>query len=294
MKKILISLLSIGAVAVVAVFATQAFFSDTETSTGNTFVAGALDLQIDNESYAIDYNILGFQDPVGDFVASTHTSWTLRDLTVEKYFDFVDLKPGDYGEDTISLHVENNAWICAAAQITEDEDNDITEPEDEVFGTNIDDDDGTADGDLDSDLQFAFWVDDGDNVYESQEGGEGEPEVIFLSGPLSGLGSQGQITLADSESSILGSNTPVPGGTTFYIGKAWCYGTMTDSELAQDGANTGTPLTLGTGFDCDGSVPGNIGQTDSVVGDLEFYAEQSRNNDEFVCSGWTPSWGLPD
>ena len=51
MKKVLISFLSIGAVAVVAVFATQAFFSDTETSTGNTFTAGAIDLTVDYAGY---------------------------------------------------------------------------------------------------------------------------------------------------------------------------------------------------------------------------------------------------
>ena len=31
--------------------ATGAFFSDTETSQGNTFTAGAIDLLVDNESY---------------------------------------------------------------------------------------------------------------------------------------------------------------------------------------------------------------------------------------------------
>lgn len=45
MKKILLSLLTIAIVAVVAVGATHAWFSDTETSTGNTFTAGTLDLK---------------------------------------------------------------------------------------------------------------------------------------------------------------------------------------------------------------------------------------------------------
>ena len=42
MKKILISLAVIGAVGAIAAGATGAFFSDTETSTGNTFTAGAI------------------------------------------------------------------------------------------------------------------------------------------------------------------------------------------------------------------------------------------------------------
>lgn len=296
-SRILISGATVLAAAALIIGATFAFFSDTETSTDNTFVAGDIDLKIDNTSYAIDHNIPNFVGtPTGALVASTNTSWTLIDLTIEKFFDFVDLKPGDIGEDTISIHVgSNDAWMCAAAQITEDEDNDITEPEDEVSGPNNDNNDGTTDGDLDSEVNFAFWVDDGDNVFEPQEGDLGEPEEIFLQGPISGIGQQGQITLADFNSSILGGNDPIPGETTFFIGKAWCFGNMTLPNgglgLTQDGTNTGSPLTLGTGFVCDGSGVGNIAQTDSVVGDLQFFAVQSRNNSTFTCAqNYIPSW----
>lgn len=48
MKKILISLAIIGIVAAIGVGATVAYFSDTETSTGNTFTAGSLDLKLSN------------------------------------------------------------------------------------------------------------------------------------------------------------------------------------------------------------------------------------------------------
>lgn len=47
MKGVLISALTIGFVGVVAIGATLAYFSDLETSTGNTFAAGSLDLTID-------------------------------------------------------------------------------------------------------------------------------------------------------------------------------------------------------------------------------------------------------
>jgi predicted ribosomally synthesized peptide with SipW-like signal peptide len=49
MKKILISLAIIGVVAAIAVGATVAYFSDTETSIGNTFTAGSLDLKLSND-----------------------------------------------------------------------------------------------------------------------------------------------------------------------------------------------------------------------------------------------------
>lgn len=278
MRKILLGLVTAGAVGAVAFAATNAFFSDTETSVDNTFVAGDIDLQIDNTSYAIDYNIPNFNNPTGDLVASNHTTWTLTDLTAEKFFDFVDLKPGDYGEDTISIHVgSNDAWMCAAARITDDSDQSCTEPE------KADDPTCSApdgEGELDEDLNFAFWVDDGDNVFE---GGE----QTFLEGPLSGLGAQGHITLADSTSSILGGNNPIPGDTTFYIGKVWCFGSLT--PLPANSGEEGNPTTRGTGWICDGAEVDNAAQTDQVVGDLQFYVEQARNNGSFNCDeGFIP------
>jgi len=47
MNKILISLSTIAVVAAIAVGGTVAYFSDTETSVGNTFTAGTLDLKVD-------------------------------------------------------------------------------------------------------------------------------------------------------------------------------------------------------------------------------------------------------
>src|SRR3989344_5061697 len=110
MKKILLSLSMIAVVAVIVAGATGAIFSDTEVSTGNTFTAGAIDLTVDNESY---YN--------GEF--NQGTSW-LQPANLNDgqgpgeegqywFFNFRDLKPGDWGEDTISLHVNNNdSWLC--------------------------------------------------------------------------------------------------------------------------------------------------------------------------------------
>ena len=86
MKKILLSLaliLVFGTAAYIG--GTGAFFSDTETSTNNTFTAGAIDLKIDNTSYYLG-------------VANPGTTWPSQDLTNQKFFDFSDLKPSDYGE----------------------------------------------------------------------------------------------------------------------------------------------------------------------------------------------------
>lgn len=50
MKKILVSLVTILAVSVATFSATQALFSDTETSEGNTFTAGSLDLTVNGSN----------------------------------------------------------------------------------------------------------------------------------------------------------------------------------------------------------------------------------------------------
>jgi len=50
MKKILVSISTVVIVAIVAVTATRAYFSDTETSTGNTFTAGTVNLALSKGS----------------------------------------------------------------------------------------------------------------------------------------------------------------------------------------------------------------------------------------------------
>lgn len=292
MQRILLGLAIVAVVAGASIASTGAFFNDTETSTGNTFTAGDIDLQIDNESYAIDFNIPGFTgSTTGALVANPANSWELKDLVpgVDHFFNFTDVKPGDYGEDTISIHVgSNDAWMCAAARITDDSDQSLTEPElaDDLATSTPP---GLGFGELDSEIQFAFWADDGDNVYEPEAGSTGTPEAIFLEGPLSNLGAAGQLALASPAGGAFGSN-PVPGGQTVYIGKIWCMGTLTATNLVQDGSGTLLSPLAGTGFTCDGTLVNNASQTDQVQGDMQFYAVQARNNPSFSCANWTPAW----
>jgi predicted ribosomally synthesized peptide with SipW-like signal peptide len=261
MKKIVLSVATIALVAAVAIGATTAYFSDTETSTGNTFSAGAIDLKIDNESY---YN----GEP------SEGTSWELSDLTDEVFFNFQDLKPGDYGEDTISVHVDSNdAWACANITLTGAPDNGIVEPESEAG----DQTDGDWEGELDDELNFIFWADDGDNVLE-------EREEVLLSGKASDLpqgddNSGATYTLADSNYNAFNQQGPLTGGQTYYIGKVWCFGELDITPLTQDDYDPETADNVS----CDGAPVTNLSQTDSVIGDISFTAVQSRNNDNFTC-----------
>jgi len=267
MKKILLSIATLGIVGAAVIGGTTAIFSDTEVSEGNTFTAGAIDLTVDNESY---YN--------GEL--NTGTSW-LQPANLDDgqgpgsngeywFFDFRDLKPGDWGEDTISLHVNNNdSWLCADVKLTSNQDNGSTEPE-------LNDEDpytGTR-GELADHVNFIWWADDGDNVYETDE-------VLLPAGSLGSLavGQTATVVLADSSTNIWDANGPLPGDSVRYIGKAWCFGNLTETPVAP-GDND--PL-VNPGFSCNGSQENNETQTDSLTADISFRAEQARHNENFVC-----------
>jgi len=66
-KKIIISLSVIGAIAAIAVGGTIAYFSDTETSTGNTFTSGTLDLSVNTENPVVSEVTLSNVKPTDSF-----------------------------------------------------------------------------------------------------------------------------------------------------------------------------------------------------------------------------------
>ena len=263
-KKILISLSVVVVVAAVAVGATTAFFSDTETSTGNTFTAGAIDLTVDSEQH-YNGNVCAWDaglrnrttgELTGDWVWQGSSpypeqglycdgSWEATDLGAQQFFNFADIKPGDEGENTISLHVENNdAWVCAAVSNLSSDDNGINEPE-----SAVDSSDGVGNGELDDTMIWKVWRDDGvgtdptdkcDNIWQQGE------QVLAEGHPTDGI-----LALYDSTT----QNGPLAGGQTSCLGVSW--------EL---------PL-----------ATGNEVQTDSLTGNINFSVVQSRNNADFTC-----------
>jgi len=274
-KKIIISLGIIGLAAAIAIGATTAFFSDTETSTGNLFTAGGIDLKIDNESY---YN----------GVRSEGTSWELSDLDGELFFNFIDLKPGDWGEDTVSLHVNNNdAWGCVTFDNMVDYDNACTEPEVED-GDSTCDNPGEGQGELSTELEFIFWADvckhlgtvggvipalPGDNIYQP------DCDILLMQGNANDILPGTTYTLAAPEKINVFTgepNEPLTGSEDYYIGKAWCFGDLSVDVKPNGIWHIGEIL-------CDGSEVNNVSQTDSLTSDIIFYAEQSRNNPNFQC-----------
>lgn len=292
MKKLLISLLTLATVGTVAFGATTAFFSDTETSVGNTLAAGSLDLKVDNTCY---YNgnacVDGFWQGRGNIgVGNSVCSCTWKEKDLEEgdvFFDLRDLKPGDWEEDTISLHVvDNDAWACVDLDITQNIDNGCTDPETDVPDPHcpaVSNPGGL--GELADELFFFFWKDDGDNVFEQ---GENRLTAGFAKDVLGGA----RWALQDSEHTLLEAEGPLVGSHTYYIGKVFCYGNLSGVPLlpgaypspANDNNGDGVIDARDGGFICDGSGVGNISQTDLLAGDVKFYAEQARHNEKFLCN----------
>lgn len=273
MYRILAASIVITSVGLTSLAFTRAYFSDTETSVSNNFTAGALDLLIESSCHYWQND----QD-VGCGDGSEFGNWQLSDLgEVFKFFNFSDIKPGDYGEDTIGLRVDTNeAWVCSEITLTSSAENELTGPESEV------DDDltGPWDGELDTSLKLLVWGDDGDNVLEVDEYSQTSTlESSFES--LVGDDNLYQLAVADSQANLWNQTGPVPGSQLRHIGTAWCFGEFVINPL--DPGDSYDPSD-NPGFRCDSSNETNITQTDSLTGDIRFSVTQARNNPDFICN----------
>jgi predicted ribosomally synthesized peptide with SipW-like signal peptide len=176
---------------------------------------------------------------------STCQLWGETDLDDEYFFNFDDVKPGDWGRNLISLHVDSNdAYACLIPHDLIDLDNTVVEPE-------LDLGDDNSDGELDDELEFFMWEDNGDGAYQNVE-----PVLV---GPGA--------TIHEIQTEMIAMNL-VGGGPTSYLGVAWCAGTQTVN---------------GNNIECDGAGMGDIAQTDSLLASISAYVEQTRNNPNFSC-----------
>lgn len=258
MRKLLMSALLITAVGAAVMMNTSALFSDTETSEGNTFEGGSVDLKV-GSAFSSD--------------ANGSSSVAVASLTNnEALFSFTDVKPGDSGSGRFIINATTNEyWACMDTQTTSDAENGILDPESDAGDTSI------TNGELDEYLTFAFWNDVNDNgVYDGPDVNLVGPwtPVIGSQFTIAGLSTAGWLPLADA-TGVPGpsffSADPLNPGEDYSLGMMYCYGTM------QYDSGTDT-------INCPNETSGNDTQTDSVTGTLRFYAVQSRNNEDFLCS----------
>lgn len=322
MRRILISLVTIAAVGGLAVGATRAFFNDTETSVGNTIRAGKLDLKIDSQAHYDglvcvknddgDPPYWWQEDPNNDQydpvreVARTELvgqpcvgTWDLRNLgggASSRFFNLADAKPGDWGENTISLHVfDNDAWGRMRLSNVAGKENGCTEPEradDVTCGT-----DDT--GELAQALQFGnFWLDQGEMPgFQCQIGENGQP-VEGANNNCSDPGEGDNIWQRNWEPAVSINQTPIKVGEedtqmTYNLSEAlssafqnYCDGESPDGHdqygpcqgLAEDGRLVGsTTYYFGVDWNINPQA-GNEIQTDSLSADISFDVVQHRNN----------------
>jgi predicted ribosomally synthesized peptide with SipW-like signal peptide len=298
MRRIIFSLLVIaGSAAAIVTGATGAFFSDTESSVGNTFAAGTLDLKIDNDSYYNGNRCTDLDpnpdDDIHDFQWQGTASYPEPNTPCETsfprsdlddgflFFNFTDLKPDDEGEDTISIFVQNDAWACMDLTLTSNDDRSTTEPEGLV--DEAEDENDAWDGELAEALQFFWWADDGDNVYEDDEEAISNGVQSLLD--LAPQGDSFSVALADANGNVWSEEGPLPANETMYIAKAWCMGELELTPLEQDGFDDVRAPNdeEGPGVICDGTLLGNETQTDAVELNVVFSAIQARHNPDFLC-----------
>lgn len=214
---------------------------------GSTFATnsdtGALELKIDNQTF---YN--GVLQPT--------LSWSLKNLVPsnDKFFNFADVKPGDTGTTTMSIHLKNSsAYVCLDFKNLKDKENGINEPESQLDNTN--------NGELSSELEFFSWYDDGDNTFEVGEK------------PLFGTSTQMASIVIASTTYALSDylNGPAfPVNQTKYIGVTWCAGNLAVNLVTAK-------------ITCDATAMGNEAQTDSMSVDVSIRAVSSTQQPKFTC-----------
>jgi predicted ribosomally synthesized peptide with SipW-like signal peptide len=200
MKKILISLVMVLAMTTLLVGATRAYFSDNETSNGNTFGAGTLDLNLDGGN-----------------------------TNVVK-FTVTDMKPGDSQTGTWTVHNAGSiAGYLDLESITKSSDEyACTEPE-STAGDLTCDNPGAGQGELLGLLNIQLFVDANNNG--TYDGGD----ILIYNGLASGLaasydqnlslgaGGTNYITMVvswpSSASDNLGQSDRLNLGMTFELGQ---------------------------------------------------------------------------
>ena len=269
-RRVLLSLGLIAAVALIVSAGTNAFFSDTESSTNNSLTAGAIDLSLGGTFSSANNNANGSSSYARD-----------ANNNGRALYSFTDLKPGDTGGGSFNLQVTSNeAYVCAKSTITSTPENIRTYPElnagDTTFGTN--------DGELQNFLKFATFNDANTNgVYDAAS----EPVNVGQYIPLhdskgitaAELSSAGWAPVADNSypNTWIVAQT-LPPATLRGAGMLYCFGNFTTTGSG--------PTTQVTG--CDGSGNQNVAQTDGVVGSIEFSAVQTRDNAGFTCASLNP------
>jgi hypothetical protein len=268
MKKIIMSLVVIAVVAsLAAVGASGAFLSDDESTGTNVMTAGTLDLMVDVNS---DWWRVVPPDTAPVSMGSIDIAET--DLDGELFFNWDDVKPGDWGEATISVHVNgNDAWLKMVVTLVGNEENLCNEPEADA-DTTCDVNDDWA-GELAQNIKWTMWLDQGSQVGFGQDNDTEEGDNIWQPATEPILNDVNGDTLCD----LLPNGCPAAGDDPPTLPNV-------KLSLVEDPPGTGylklvdcEIAYIGLAWEIDSSV-GNEIQSDDIKFILQFVAEQVANN----------------
>jgi predicted ribosomally synthesized peptide with SipW-like signal peptide len=189
-RKMLVGLGAMGVASAGAGLGTTAYFSDEEGFTDNTLTAGQLDLMLDykatydgpngpeligqrpsQEQLTEQYGEGEFEGPLtweqrADLGFACDTEGLINGNEIP-IFELDDVKPGDYGEVTMSFHIcDNPAYVWMRGGVYNDDDNGLNEPESLVDETG-----GEGEGELAENIDVRMWYDsDCSNTYDEEAG----------------------------------------------------------------------------------------------------------------------------
>ena len=298
-RTVLAGLGAVGVASAGAGLGTTAYFSDDESFDGNSITAGELDLKLDyRATYSggpgrldeIDavYSAEGAGEPFdvveegdGVYLIGEVPSIEENDLWEEEVqtrdfclpgidlvngdeipvFVLEDVKPGDCGEVTISLHIcDNPSWLWMSGELTENAQNGYTDPELDAL-TELGLDTGSPDGDgqLADAVEVTMWYDENcNNVLDVDTDETGDSVCVQL--VLDTSGSMGGSRLDNTKSgaiqlaqTVLDANPDNLVGVTEFDSSADTVQPLTDEfdavEDAINGLNDGGGTNAQAGVD---------------------------------------------
>lgn len=290
-RKVLAGLGTIGVASAGAGLGTAAYFNDTESFENNQLVAGTLDLKVDwqqayygptetwefvnahpdhdndgEQSIEMGGEVHKYSDEgrnIVDYLSCSTAGFTEDDYYFgpdqETLVHLDDVKPGDQGEITFSLHLcDNPGYVWLTADNFDESGGVTTEPEGELLGANESDD-----GELAENMFVELWYDeDCDNVLDSDGDGESNPLCVELVLDASGSmnsSNKNENTIAgakDLAEQILQANPNSKVGVTFFSADGYSQSAQNQLSVADAGASDLT--TVQSTID---SLPDNGGST---------------------------------
>ena len=267
-RRVLAGLGAVGIASAGTGLGTSAFFSDEEEFADNTLQAGTLDLKLDYKAtylggpgrldavramgYPDAEEIIEDDESTGRYLLAQAPSpadlqeW--EDLVQGEQFPFCspeadeylengdgipmftisDVKPGDSGEVTVSIHIcDNPGYLRMVGELTGNDENGQTEPEVDAEGEDAD-----GIGELADAIEVCVWYDeDCDNVYEpTGTGQQQELEVALVSDVSGSMGGSALSSLKTAATSFVDNLSSPDEAAAISFNS----GATTDQELTTD------------------------------------------------------------